>query len=48
MSVAEYAERVAQYYPPYLSGSLMYLALASGIYIMRTEMYKKMPGVANN
>ncbi|HQS59116.1 MAG: hypothetical protein B7Y56_06780 [Gallionellales bacterium 35-53-114] len=48
MSVAEYAGRVAQYYPPYLSGSLMYLALASVIYIMWNEMYKKTPGVANN
>lgn len=34
MSVAEYAGRVAQYYPPYLSGSLMYLTLAAVAYVL--------------
>lgn len=33
MSVAEYTARVAKYYPPYVSGSLMYLALAAVIYV---------------
>lgn len=32
MNIAEYAARVAKYYPPYVSGSLMYLALAAVIY----------------
>ncbi len=32
MSVIEYATRVAKYYPPYLGGSLIYLALAAVIY----------------
>jgi len=32
MSIAEYAARVAKYYPSYVSGSLMYLALAAVIY----------------
>jgi hypothetical protein len=34
MNVAEYAGRVAQYYPPYLAGSMMYLALAAVAYIL--------------
>jgi hypothetical protein len=34
MNMAEYAARVAQYYPPYLAGSLTYLALAAVAYIL--------------
>jgi len=34
MSIAEYATSVAKYYPPYVSGSLMYLALAAIIYVV--------------
>jgi len=34
MIVAEYSHRVAQFYPPYLAGSLMYLALAAVAYIL--------------
>jgi len=33
MSASEYAARVTQYYPPYLAGSMMYLALAAVVYI---------------
>lgn len=33
MSVAEFAERVTQYYSPYLAGSMTYLTLAAVIYI---------------
>lgn len=40
MNIAEYAARVSQYYPPYLIGSLMYLALASVIYISLTSLSK--------
>ena len=34
MSVFEYASRVAQYYLPYLSASLMYLALAAVVFVL--------------
>lgn len=30
--MAEYAARVAQYYPPYVSGGLLYLACAAALY----------------
>lgn len=40
MSVTEYAERVAQYYPPYLSGSLIYLALAAVAYVLLGSAHK--------
>lgn len=33
MNATEYSDRVAQYYPPYLTGSMMYLALAVVVYI---------------
>jgi len=46
MSVAEYAGRVVQYYPPYLSGSLMYLALASVIYILLNGFNRNTTGTA--
>lgn len=32
MSVAEYAARMAQYYPQYLTGGLLYLACAAALY----------------
>jgi hypothetical protein len=34
MNIAEYATRVAKYYPSYASGALMYLAIAAAIYIL--------------
>jgi hypothetical protein len=40
MSIAEYAARVAKYYPPYVSGALMYLALAAVIYVMAQQLNK--------
>jgi len=40
MSIAEYAARVAQYYPPYVSGALMYLAIAAAIYISVNMLHK--------
>ena len=33
MSITEYTERIAQYYSSYLSGSLLYLAMAAALYI---------------
>ena len=36
MSVAEYAARVAQYYPQYLTGGLLYLACAAALYVALT------------
>jgi len=48
MSVAEYAGRVAQYYPSYLSGSLIYLALAAVIYILLNKLSKTSAGVVQN
>lgn len=35
-SVAEYGARVAQYYPQYLSGGLLYLACAAALYVALT------------
>jgi len=40
MSIAEYAARVAKYYPPYVSNSLMYLAVAAIVYIAATQLLK--------
>ncbi len=40
MTMGEYAGRVAQYYMPYLTGSLMYLALAATVYISLTMLSK--------
>lgn len=34
MSVSEYAARVVQYYPPYLSSALLYLAIAALVHIV--------------
>lgn len=48
MSAAEYAGKVAQYYPPYLSGSLIYLALASMIYIMLHSLNSNPDGSARS
>lgn len=44
MNAAEYASRVAQYYPPYVSGALMYLALAAIIYLAVTLTHKSVSG----
>lgn len=40
MSIAEYAARVAKYYPPYVTNSLMYLAVAAIVYIAATQLRK--------
>lgn len=40
MSAVEYASRVTKYYPPYLSGSLMYLAIAAFAYVMFVQLNK--------
>ena len=40
MSIAEYASRVAKYYPSYASGALMYLALAAVIYVLAQQLNK--------
>lgn len=36
MSIAEYTSRVAQYYPQYLTGGLLYLACAAALYAVLT------------
>lgn len=46
MSIAEYAARVAQYYPSYVSGALMYLAIAAVIYIAVNMLHKSSTGAA--
>jgi hypothetical protein len=46
MSMAEYASSVAQYYPPYVSGSLIYLALAAVIYMAVNQISKAATGAA--
>jgi len=46
MSVAEYAARVAKYYPSYVSGGLMYLALTAFIYIAVNQLSKTSAGTA--
>lgn len=38
MGTFEYAGRVAKYYPSYLSGSLMYLALAALVYAVLSKL----------
>lgn len=48
LSVAEYAVSMAQYYPPYLSGSLMYLALATVIYILLNNLNRGSAGAAHS
>jgi hypothetical protein len=48
MSAAEYAARVAQYYPPYLTGSLMYLALAAVAYVLLDNLNKSSAGAAHS
>jgi hypothetical protein len=40
MSMFEYASRVAQYYPPYLSGSLLYLALAAVAFVLLNRQHQ--------
>lgn len=46
MSITEYAARVAKYYPPYVSGALMYLAIAAVIYISVNMLHKSSTGAA--
>ena len=48
MSAAEYSGRVAQYYPPYLAGSLIYLALAAVVYILLHNLNKSYAGTTNS
>jgi len=47
MSVAEYSERIAPYYMPYLVGSLMYLALAAVVYISLNNPSRASAGAAH-
>lgn len=44
MSLAEYAAAVAKYYPSYLGGSLMYLALAAAAYVLLGNLNKSSAG----
>lgn len=46
MNIAEYATYVAKYYPPYVSGSLMYLALAAIIYVAINSLQDSPTGAA--
>ena len=48
MSLAEYAARTAQYYPSYLGGSLMYLALAAAAYILMSMLNKSPADAAHS
>lgn len=48
MSLAEYAARVATYYPSYLGGSLMYLALAAAVYVLLGNLNKSSAGAAHS
>ena len=48
MSVAEYSGRVAQYYPSYVAGSLIYLALATVAYILLYNLNKATAGAAHS
>lgn len=48
MSLAEYANRMAQYYPPYLSGTLLYLALAAFVYALFINLKKTSLDAAHN
>lgn len=48
MGVAEYAGNMAQYYPPYLAGSLMYLALAAVAYVLLGNANKAAAGTAQS
>jgi hypothetical protein len=48
MSPAEYAARVAKYYPSYLGGSLMYLALAAVVYVLLGNLNKSSAGTAQS
>jgi len=45
MSSAEYSSRVAQYYLPYLAGSMLYLTLAASIYIALCSLHKSASGI---
>ena len=48
MSLAEYAARVAKYYPSYVGGGLMYLALAAVIYGLFNNMNKSSANAAHS
>jgi len=48
MSLAEYAARVAKYYPSYVGGGLMYLALAAVIYGLFNNMNKSSTNAAHS
>lgn len=48
MSLAEYAARVAKYYPSYVGGGLMYLALAAVIYGLFNNMNKSSANAARS
>lgn len=45
MKLAGYADRVAQYYPSYLAGSMTYLALATVVYILLVNLSKTSAGI---
>ena len=44
MNIAEYAARVAKYYPSYVGGGLMYLAFAAVIYVAASSLNKPAHG----
>jgi hypothetical protein len=48
MSLAEYSGRVTQYYAPYLAGSLIYLALATVVYILLHNLNKTSAGTTHS
>ena len=48
MNLAQYAARVAQYYPPYLASTLMYLALAAVLHVLLTNLHKTSAGAARS
>lgn len=48
MSLAEYAARVAKYYPSYVGGGMLYLALAAVIYVAASALVKSSTDTAQH
>lgn len=48
MNITEYTGRIAQYYLPYVAGSLMYLAMAAVIYISLNNLNKASAGATDS
>lgn len=48
MGVMEYATSVAKYYPPYLTGSMLYLAVAALLYVLLVADRKDSISVTRN